>query len=97
MAGAGQFIAQFAEIVDFAIADQPQALVFVGQRLVTTGQVDDGETAHADDAVAVVVPTMIIRATVPRDVAHVRHERRIGGTAVEMNDAVDAAHVLVFP
>src|SRR5574343_1796678 len=38
------------------------------------------------------VPAVVVRAAVASDVAHAFHERRIGGAAVKMDDAVNAAH-----
>ena len=47
MAGAFQPPAQLAEVVDFAVEDDPDRAVFVRQRLLPAGQVDDRQPAMA--------------------------------------------------
>src|SRR5258708_1563018 len=43
-----QFLAQFGVIVDFAVEDNPNCAVFVAERLVPAGDINDAQTAHAD-------------------------------------------------
>lgn len=92
MAGGAQFATQFAKVVDLAIADQPERSILVSKGLMASGQVDDGQSTHADDTVAIVVPPLIVRTAVTRNIAHSLHERRIGKAAVKMNDTVNTAH-----
>ena len=45
MAAAEESVPQRAVVVDFAVEDDPDRAVFVGQRLMSAGDVEDGEAA----------------------------------------------------
>jgi hypothetical protein len=44
--------AQFGEVVDLAVENDPNCFVFVEHRLVSAGQIDNAETAHAQSHAA---------------------------------------------
>jgi hypothetical protein len=87
-----EFATQLAEVVDLAVADNDQRFVLVADRLVAAAHIDDRQPPHADRAAPVAVHAVIVRAAVRDRVAHARQGARIGGAAVELVDAVDAAH-----
>src|SRR5690349_22196708 len=86
-------LAQLAKVVNLAVAYKPQRSVAIRQRLVPAGQIDDRKAPHADGAGAVGMVAFVIGSSVHDDTAHDGHERRVSGLAVELEDAVDAAHV----
>jgi len=51
-------------VIDLAITHQPQGLLDIRQRLVTTGQIDDGQAAHIDAASAMDMHALIVQPTV---------------------------------
>ena len=83
---------QFPEVVDFTIADHPQRTVCVRQRLMSAGEVDDRQAAHADRARAVRVEALVVGPAMRGDARHGRQQRRVGGLAVKLEDAEDTAH-----
>ena len=87
-----QLGAQLAVVVDLAIADQPDRVVGIAQRLVAAAQVDDRQAAHRDAAGAVDVHAFVVGAAVAREVAHRRQQCRRDRPAVEVDESVDAAH-----
>ena len=51
---------QFGVVVDFAVEDDPQGAVFVAERLMAGGEVDNAETAHAESStIACPVPFIV--------------------------------------
>jgi hypothetical protein len=60
------------------------------------GKIYDRKAAHADGARAIGVMTLVVRPAVRDNAAHGGHQRRVSGRAVELEDAVDAAHVKVL-
>ena len=61
---------QFPEVIDFAIAHQPNGFIDIRQRLMTTGQVNDRQAPHGNAARAVDVHALIVWPTVACHVAH---------------------------
>ncbi|SRR6266446_1445719 len=88
-----QFVPQRLKIVNLAVEDDPNALVFVADGLVTTGHVNDRKPPHAQPDAAAAVLSEIIRTTVGDDPAH-GSKNRVSGLLwpVEIQDAVDSAH-----
>src|SRR5262249_20575199 len=87
---------ELAEVVDLAVAHDPQPLVLVGDGLMTAREIDDGEAAHPEQDVTVDEVAVIIGTAMNRDAAHARVQGRIRRRpAGEAEQSVDAAHVLV--
>ena len=80
-------------VVDLAVENDPDAVVLVGQRLLTRGEIDDAETAMGQAGDLIAVQAGFVGSTVGDDVAHDRQlsdlarRQPIGG-----DDASDAAH-----
>ena len=72
MPGALEPRSELAKVVDLAVADDPDALVLVGDRLMAAGEVDDRQAAHAEQHLAVQVVAVIVGAAMGRDRAHPR-------------------------
>ena len=70
MALGDELLAQFLVVVDLAVEDDPDAAVFVGDRLVTGAEIDDAEAAHADAAGPVGVDAFVIRPAMADEVGH---------------------------
>ena len=65
---------QFGVVVDFAVEDDPQGAVFVAERLMAGGEVDNAETAHAESNRTCGVDAVVVRTAVGHDVAHAAHD-----------------------
>src|SRR5579864_6101839 len=78
MAASDQILPQGAMIVDFAVEDDPDGTIFIADRLMSTRNVDDAETAHAEPDPALREESVIIGTAVRHDVAHVPQSARIG-------------------
>ena len=65
-----EFAPQLEKIVDFTVENDPDAFVFVVNRLVAAGKVDDTEPAHAQAGWALGVNAFIVRTTVNDSLAH---------------------------
>ena len=61
---------QFAEVVDLAVAHQPERFLEVRQRLMASGKIDDRQAAHRDAAFSVDVHAFIVGTAVPREIPH---------------------------
>ena len=87
-----EHLAQFAEIVDLAVAHDPKRTVRAGQRLMTSGQVDDRQATHSDGARAVRVHPLVVGTAMDRDPTHGGEWVRIDGLTVQSANTEDAAH-----
>ena len=87
-----QFAAQLAKVVDLAVADDDEGVVVVGEWLVPAGQVDDRQAAHPDRTTSVGVLSAVVGTAVGGDVAHPCEPLARSRRAVELVEAVNAAH-----
>src|ERR1017187_3807541 len=74
MAAAFELGAEFGEIVNLAVENDPCAAVFVEDGLMASGEIDDAEAAHAEASAVGDVKSLIVGAAVNDLVAHVVHE-----------------------
>jgi hypothetical protein len=74
MAAAFELGAEFWKVVNLAVVDDPCAAVFVEDRLMPTGEVDDAEAAHAETRAVGDVESLIVGTAVHDLLAHVVHE-----------------------
>src|SRR5262249_1140205 len=65
-----EFAAQLGEIVDLAVENDPDRLVFVVDGLLATGEVDDAEAAHAEAYGATNVDALVSGVAVNDRLAH---------------------------
>src|SRR3954463_11005274 len=94
VAAGAQLVAQLDEVINFAVIDNPDGFVFVSDRLVTGGKVDDAEAPHAQPGRALNVIAVVVRTAVGDHIAHSAHDRRIGyAAAFRAHHSGDAAHI----
>src|SRR5690349_4577317 len=65
-----EVIPQFRKVVDLAVENNPDGLVFVMNGLMTTGKIDDAETAHAEAGASTRSNAFVVGATVDNRGAH---------------------------
>ena len=86
--------AKLGVIVDFAVEDDPDGTSFVAYWLMTAGDVNDAQAAHADGDAAIGINALIIGTAVHHHSAHLAHRRRIyAGVLPEFHYSRDAAHI----
>src|SRR4051794_24945694 len=78
MATSYKLFAKFEMIVNFAIEHNPQRLVFIADRLMSSLQVNNAETPHSQSSRAVEVESLVIRAAMYHHAAHLAHGGSIG-------------------
>src|SRR5438445_7121539 len=81
VAAGAQLVAQLDEVINFAVIDDPDGFVFVGDGLVAGGKINNAEAAHAQPDRAVHVCAVVVRTAVGDHVAHAAHDCRIGYAA----------------
>jgi hypothetical protein len=88
-----QVLAYFLVIVDFAVEDNPQALVFIGDRLMTRLNINDAQPAHCQPNVLLHKESIVIWSTVGYLVVH-GHQRVTADplSSIGMEDTTDSAH-----
>src|SRR5208337_5514903 len=74
MPAAFKLRAEFGKVVNLAVENDPCAAVFVEDGLMASGEVDDGEAAHAETGAVGDVESLIVGAAVHDLFAHVVHE-----------------------
>ena len=86
--------AQLLIVVDFSVKNNPDRAVFIGKRLVTALEIDDGEPTEAEcDWTGYVVP-LVIRAAVRDRVRHRLYERgRDSLLTTKDQFSANAAHI----
>ena len=65
-----QELAQFLVIVDFAVEDDPDALVLVAKRLMAAAQIDNGKPAEAEPDLPGEIKTLIVRSAMHDGIRH---------------------------
>ena len=65
-----QTLAQLQVIVNFAVKDHPEAVVFVGDGLAAGDQIDDGQAPDGQGNLPVLIIARIVRPPVSNAVAH---------------------------
>src|SRR5262249_8704977 len=84
---------ELLEVVDLAIAHDPEVLVLVRDRLMSAADVDDAEPPHAERDPRRDVATLVVRTAVLDDPADPGQDLARGlMLPAEADDAVDAAH-----
>src|SRR6267378_1162072 len=66
--------AKFGEIVDLPVINDPRSAVFVENRLMASGQVDDAQAAHSESRVVGDEDAFVIGTAVDDLIAHSPHE-----------------------
>jgi hypothetical protein len=87
--------AQLLVVVDLAVEDDRFGAVFVEDRLLAPGQVDDTEPSHSETHAPPHPDALVVRAAVLQGGAHPAHERlRDGALSLAIDQTSDAAHGL---
>jgi hypothetical protein len=85
-------------VVDLAVVDDPRGVVLVRHRLLSRGDVHDGQATMGKADGAVDPQAFTVGAAVTDDVTHPLEARFVHSDgAVESHDAGDAAHTLSLP
>jgi hypothetical protein len=87
-----ELLAQFSEIIDFAVKNDPNAAIFVVNGLMPAGEINDAQPSHPQAPRAKRVDTFVVRTTVNDGGAHTPHAGRVYGLAVTPNQADYPAH-----
>ena len=90
-----KLVPELAIVVDLAVEHDPHGPVFVRHGLLTAGQVDDAQTAHAERDAVAEIDAFLVRATMDHDAAHVSNLVLEDGPTVPPHDSGDTAHVIV--
>ena len=94
MAARFQIRTQLLVVVDLAVANEQDGLVGVEQRLTTAFQVDDGQSAMAQDGVRIELHAFAVGATVAQRVQHGLHaaheNRAVAYDSGNSTHAIDA-------
>ncbi len=77
-----QFRAQFDVVEHLAVEDDPQAAVFIADRLVAAGEVDDAQAGVAKPHVRIAVHAESVRAAVPNHAQHAQQYGRLNGRLI---------------
>ena len=99
MAALFQIRAQFAEVVDLSVENDANRLVFVEDRLVTAGQVDDAQAPNAQSDAAFDKDAFIVWTAMNKSLTHpVNRCFADRGRAIRMSlhDTRDAAHAVTL-
>ncbi len=73
MAAVHQIRAKFTIVVDFSVENDPDGVVFIAERLMTTREIDDGKPAKAQAYVSGNVVAGVVRAAVDDGIGHGFH------------------------
>src|SRR5436309_13191137 len=80
-------------IVDFAVEDDPNCAVFIAERLMATGDINDAQAAHSNCGRPVGVNAFIVGAAMGHGGAHSSHHTGIGARVVpKLHHTSDATH-----
>ena len=95
MAARFQILAQLGIIVNFAVEHHPELAVFIRERLMPAGQIDDAQAAETQAQASVDENAFIIRAAMNDGFVHPMDELlRDGLVPLVFENAADSAHGL---
>src|SRR5690242_17801137 len=93
MASLQQALAQFGIIVDFAVEQYPNAAIFIRNRLMAAGNIDDAQPAVSEANVRSQMNTGVVRTAVLQRIIHALNELRGNPVRlVKVNNAADTTH-----
>src|SRR5438132_13589787 len=75
VASLDELLSKFDKVVDFAVEDNPSRFIFVGHRLATAGKINNAQAIEGKTDVAPAQLPVVIRSTMPRDLAHTIEQR----------------------
>src|SRR5215475_6835583 len=98
MAARFQLGTQVAVVVDFAVENDPDAVVFVRHRLATAAQIHNGQTTVSQPDAVAQIQSRVIRPSMRQSVTHCDKARFVDLTIqlFRNGDATDATHNSVF-
>ena len=88
-----QILAKFAMIVDFSVENNPEALVFVADRLMPRLNVNDAQSAHGEPDVFAHVETIVVGTAVGNLLVHRRENIPVySHLPIRIKDSADSTH-----
>ena len=87
---------KFNVIEDFSVVNDPEGLVFIVDRLITTGKVNDAESSGCKTGDVIHVDAEGIWATVPDQAKHTTEETFVRALAAKINYSCYSTHILVY-
>ena len=88
-----KFFAEFMKIVNFSIEDEPNGLILIGNGLMTSGDIDDTEAAHAQANALAKIKSPVVRSAMTDNVPHLLKQGTPGlGSVNNVYDAENSAH-----
>src|SRR5689334_21328936 len=89
---------ELGKVVRLTVKDDPQGLIFIGNRLVATFHIDDGEASHAQADAWFRVKAIAIRPTMENGLRHLIEELQIGRSMIGRGDTTNTTHdVISYP
>jgi hypothetical protein len=85
---------QIAVVVNFAVENDPDAIVFVRHRLAPAAQIHNGQTTVSQPDAVAQVQSRVIRPSMRQSVAH-HDQPRLADVAIQLfrnGDAANATH-----
>src|SRR5689334_19713243 len=87
-----QRLPELDEIVDLSIEHQRERPVFVKERLVAAGDVDDAQPPHSEADALAQKKTGVVRPAMAESAGHRLQRRLVDGGGAAVKEAGDAAH-----
>jgi hypothetical protein len=84
--------AQLEVVVDFAVVEDGDGAVFVEDRLMSAGKIDDRQAAHAERHGVLDEVARVVRSAMHHRIAHARDVLARGRLSSPRGNAGDAAH-----
>ena len=93
MTAGNQVLTKLAVIVNFAVKYNPNAAIFIAERLVASPDVDDAEPAHRETHIAIHKKAVVIGPAVRNLAVHVRQNFAIYALYfIEKENPTDSTH-----
>src|SRR5437868_7017955 len=87
-----KFLSQFRKVVNLAVIDDPNTLVFVVNGLVTATNINDAQPSHAQAHRAASIDPLVVGTTVNNGLAHLPNLRSVDLLASASNHAGYPTH-----
>jgi hypothetical protein len=88
-----QILAKFLVVVEFAVVDDPEVLVFIADGLMAGLNVDDAQPPHGETDIPFNQETLIIRAAMDDSLIHFcQHVPLDPPSSILIKNSADSAH-----
>jgi hypothetical protein len=88
-----QALAQFLVVIEFAVVDDPDVILFVADGLMAGLDIDDAQAAHSQADVSFYEKTIVVRPAMDNLLVHVGKRLPLCPASIGVKNPANSAHI----